>query len=313
MFGKKFVIYITLLITIISGVVAAVVYPTASFVYDVAMACFGSAFLGCIMTFLEYFAVPRSTMELFMEETRKVAAAFSKVPIVAFSAPRKLVLNALAEEWANASVLFAESEKKCDAKNALIEWLKPFYQSDMSEVISQEELDKDYQQLITDAKSSIEKSAKAYIALRDYDTNPLSDAYGALDFVLGNKYRQKVYEGIYKPLADVDKKICRESYHFQEYFKARNGNLPVITDKVLEVQDQIFEAKESDSDAYWNIYVYKKFLFCVSMNLDEFWNKTYFKHEKVSMRYSDSIVNIPVRRRRLSGNPGSRSPAEWEA
>ena len=24
-------------------------------------------------------------------------------------------------------------------------------------------------------------------------------------------------------------------------------------------------------------------------------------------------VNIPVRRRRLSGNPGSKSPAEWEA
>ena len=24
-------------------------------------------------------------------------------------------------------------------------------------------------------------------------------------------------------------------------------------------------------------------------------------------------LNIPVRRRRLSGNPGSKSPAEWEA
>ena len=24
-------------------------------------------------------------------------------------------------------------------------------------------------------------------------------------------------------------------------------------------------------------------------------------------------MNIPVRRRRLSGNPGSKSPAEWEA
>ena len=26
-----------------------------------------------------------------------------------------------------------------------------------------------------------------------------------------------------------------------------------------------------------------------------------------------SHLNIPVRRRRLSGNPGSKSPAEWEA
>ena len=27
----------------------------------------------------------------------------------------------------------------------------------------------------------------------------------------------------------------------------------------------------------------------------------------------NSQMNIPVRRRRLSGNPGSKSPAEWEA
>ena len=28
---------------------------------------------------------------------------------------------------------------------------------------------------------------------------------------------------------------------------------------------------------------------------------------------NSGILNIPVRRRRLSGNPGSKSPAEWEA
>jgi len=34
---------------------------------------------------------------------------------------------------------------------------------------------------------------------------------------------------------------------------------------------------------------------------------------QLALELSDSFLNIPVRRRRLSGNPGSKSPAEWEA
>jgi hypothetical protein len=34
---------------------------------------------------------------------------------------------------------------------------------------------------------------------------------------------------------------------------------------------------------------------------------------KVAEEDYQRFMNIPVRRRRLSGNPGSKSPAEWEA
>ena len=78
--AKKWLTIITSIFSILSLVTALLIgNGSNSVLYDIAMAVFGSALLGAIMSSTEYFVERRKAMEQFWDEARKVLAEMRKV------------------------------------------------------------------------------------------------------------------------------------------------------------------------------------------------------------------------------------------
>ena len=78
--GKKWLTIITFGCTVIALIIAfAVGKDSGCITYDIAMAVFGSALLGFIMSLTEYFVEKRNAMECFWQESRDALIKLRKV------------------------------------------------------------------------------------------------------------------------------------------------------------------------------------------------------------------------------------------
>lgn len=69
--------------------------------YDIALAVFGSALLGFIMSLVEYFSERKKAMEQFWIEAKRVLAQFRKAEYIYFDELEKIVTGCIAENYYN--------------------------------------------------------------------------------------------------------------------------------------------------------------------------------------------------------------------
>ena len=112
--ANKNAIIWTTTITVISLICCLVQYPNQNLIYDLSLACFGSALLSIVIASTAYVAERRDAMEQFADEVGKAISVISRIPIIEIS---DLVRGALKDDnsWL---------EKSTEDSNKLKEYIE---------------------------------------------------------------------------------------------------------------------------------------------------------------------------------------------
>lgn len=287
--AKKWVTFITAGISAISLICAIVANCFCiDLMYDISMAIFGSALLGFIMSLIEYFAERRKAMEDFLRAAYKVYVQLRRIKLLKLDYPQDLILDCISEEhnnklWGKCGGETAKAlgigavHKKRDA---YIAWMKEnepisFSENDDKKTI----LVQIYNERIENYTNTFMKYIDMYILASKIDLEDLSNAYGNLDFLFGNKkIRIPAFESVYTKLQEYRNKIVSEVYHFN-MVKDGKGNFAVCCKKVVELNDFFFATETTESDGVEQTMVYQRKFDDISDRIEEFRSKIYFRKE----------------------------------
>ena len=121
--AKKWLTFITFGSALVAIIIAALAGKgSGDMAYDIAMAVFGSALLGFIMSLIEYYVERRNAMEVFWDESCRALDELRKCRYINIDAPVEMVLACFQEEWNNSFRHRMDPTAKDDAKDALISW-----------------------------------------------------------------------------------------------------------------------------------------------------------------------------------------------
>ena len=287
--AKKWVTFITAGVSAISLICSIIAYKiSVDLMYDISMAIFGSALLGFIMSLIEYFAERRKAMEDFLRAAYKVYVQLRKIKLLKLDEPQELILDCISEEQHNKqwekcdgetakSLGFNVVHKKRDAYIAWMQENKPmsFSENDNIDAI----LIQIHNECVENYTNTFMKYMDMYIVASKIDLEDLSNAYGNLDFLFGNrKIRLAAFESIYSKLQEYRNKIKSEVFHFN-MIKDGKGSLGVCRKKVLELNDFFFETETAQNDGREWTTVHQRKFDDVSDRIEEFRSKIYFRKE----------------------------------
>ncbi|NLM15295.1 MAG: hypothetical protein GX218_05495 [Clostridiaceae bacterium] len=275
--GKKWLTIITFLFAVIALIIAVVIGKgCACIAYDVAMAIFGSALLGFIMSLTEYFVERRSAMEWFWQESRNVLSKLRKVKYINIDAPLDLVHACFQEEWSNDLRKIIDPTAKDVAKNVLISWYEeniPMSWTEDDDIDA--ELDKMYNSQMQGYREEYMQCIDSCIEASTIDLGSLGNAYGNLDFIFRNKgIRDTAYSEIYEKIRDFRNLLLSESYHFIP-LKSGKGNFPVCAGKADDICRKVFDVQYKTEGGFKTKLVYQKAFDDIDKALEDFRLKIY--------------------------------------
>lgn len=275
--GKKWLTIIIFACTLISLVVAFMIGKNANCIgYDIAMAVFGSALLGFIMSLTEYIVERRNAMECFWQEARNVLVKLRKVKYINIDDPLDLIHACFQEERSNEFRKILDPTAKDDAKDALISWFEeniPMSWSEDDDISAK--LDKMYESQMQHYQDEYMKCIDSYIEASQIDLRLLGNAYGNLDFLMCNKcIRGKVYSDIYEKIRSIHNQLLLESYHFS-LLKNEKGNFPVCAEKADGICKMIFDIQQKTEGGFKTKVVYQKTFDDIDIALEDFRLKIY--------------------------------------
>lgn len=313
--AKKWVTFITAgisAISLICAIVANCPCVNLPLMYDISMAIFGSALLGFIMSLIEYFAERRKAMEDFLRAAYKVYVQLRKIKLLKLDQPQDLILDCLSEEHNNklwgkrdgeaAKALGLEAvHKKRDAYIAWMQENEPmsFSEKDDIEAI----LVRIYNERIENYSNTFMKYMDMYIAASKIDLEDLSNSYGNLDFLFGNKeIRLTAFKLIYSKLQEYRNKIKFEVFHFN-MIKEGKGSFARCCEKVTELNDFFFETETTQFGDRERTIVYQRKFDDVSDRIEEFRSKIYFRKEVQYEKKAPVFSQL----RRINGSTDEKS------
>lgn len=289
--AKKHLTYVTLVCSLLSILAALIVGKSSNCIcYDIAMAVFGSALLGFIMSLIEYHTERRSAMETFWFEAIQTLGKLRLIEPYIPKAPFEMILDCFTEEERNAAirkqnVLGLQPEHT--AKEALIEWYKSNENDSLS--LSDESWDSIYTSRLNQEKENIKKLIDSCCDIASIDLSRLDSAYGNLDFAVHNKkirnqlaYTQ-IYDAIrtYRNRARSDRDLLRSA-------QVEERNFPLGAREAYDIAEEIFEVQEKKDDkALWKQWFQNDF-YKIDMALNQFWEAMY------PGKKADAIENVPV-------------------
>ena len=230
--NKKAIIWTTA-ITVVCLILCISLYEEHNLIYDLSLACFGSALLGIVIAITAYIAERRDAMEQFAEESNKAIGIIGSIPVVEIS---DLVIAALKDEnsW------FENTSEGRDKLKEHIETRLPVDENTPNSQIN-EWVNNAYQSEIKEARRQLRKAVAAYIAVSEFDLSGLNSAYGRLDFLFGNgRIRKEAYQSLYDKIR-LFRRLCIDQCKAFKPYCAGHGNEMVCFDKMISLQNQIFE------------------------------------------------------------------------
>ncbi len=303
--AKKWLTFATIICTIASIVLMiAFQCNDIKIGYDISLALFGSAFLGFIMSLIEYFSERKSSMEKFWIEARKVLVQFRNAKPIVMNEPEELILNSFAEEINNREIeKYGEEvanslglKKESKAKNEYIAWMESHEvmnfteNSDISRI-----LDEIYEQRLEERRTYFLSIIDNYIDLSSISLSDLDSAYGSLDFMFGNKkIRRIAYEEVFNKVREIRNSIYSEVYHFN-LWKEGKGNFVICAMKAMEISKALFESKISESGALKQECIYQKAFDEIEESLEDFRIKIYWPQKKeqiTRLSVLHKIINV---------------------
>ncbi len=234
--ANKKAIISTAVITTVCLIICIILREEHHIVYDLSLACFGSALLGIVVATTAYMSERRDAMEQFAEEVGKAIVVLGKISIIEIT---DIVHAALIDE----NSLFEKTTENSDKLKEYIESRLPIDESTTNDQIN-EWIESVYKAELEDARRQLRKAAAAYIAVGEFDISSLNTAYGRLDFLIGNNsIRKKAYQNLYNKVY-VFKRACLEHCLAFRPYVAGHGNEVVCMDKMLSLQSQVFENRD---------------------------------------------------------------------
>lgn len=298
--AKKYIVFITLSITVLSLIIVLCLCNTESKLYDISLALLGSAFLGFIMTLVEYFSERKNSMERFLIEANKLANKLLQIQYLSIDEPTELVIDCLAEEQSNRFVFSHSEEVSQELK------LKPSYKSRDKYISHMKEhralsipenadislFIEAYNDEMEKYKKHINECIDKYLEFSKIDLENLSYAYRAFDFIFGNKsVRDHAYNKIYVPIKNFTDEIKNEADNLK-LIKEGKGNYAICIDKLLEFNNTMFTVEKIQRYDIEITDVYSMFNTDIRNALNYFLSKIYLNknnkyiEEKVQLVFS---------------------------
>ena len=132
------------------------------FVYDISLACFGSAVLGFVVAVTAYSAERRDVMEQFWDEGIELTNGIRRIKHIEFDEPIELVKDAIKEKKGS----FLSDNKDSHAKEKLKEWIAENQFPDDGRLDYEEVLEKHYQRIIKAYRQAVIDCALRAISKR---------------------------------------------------------------------------------------------------------------------------------------------------
>ena len=237
--ANKHALFWTTGITLVSLIIAWFLHErTNSFMYDISLACFGSALLAVVVAYAAYNAERREAMEQFWNGTLEIINTLKKIPHFELREPMDLVRDALTEE----SSWFCKEHEK---RNELYDWIEQQLPIDVkaSNMDIERMLSSKHESILEKAKEQLMKSIDALVSFSDFDLSRISNAYGQMDFVFGNdSIRLDAYTKLYDKIRCFMIKCKEESQHLK-LLQRGAGHIGVCFDKVVELDKVLYKTK----------------------------------------------------------------------
>lgn len=232
--NKRAIIW-TATITIVSLIICLFQHSNHNLIYDLSLACFGSALLGIVIAYTSYMAERREAMEQFASEVAKAIDVIGSIPVIEIS---DLVRDALKDEN---SWIQTTSENRDKLKD-FIESRLPIDEKTTEKQID-EWINSKYQSMIEDAREQLRKGAEAYVIVGEFDLSGLNSAYGRLDFLFGNEtIRKPAYYNLYDKVRKFRLMCLEQRRIFKPYLSSRGFEMACI-EQMLALQNQVFEIR----------------------------------------------------------------------
>ena len=288
--AKKWLTIITFICSAISALIGVYTHfkCNGGIVYDFAMAIFGSALLGFIMSITEYFPERKKTMENFWTETYKVIDAMQKLKYVDIDEPKDIVLAALHEEQNNEYIYsLGEDEAKSlklfpsySAKENMIQWIiENSYLKHLKKSIAEHQAEERYKQKMAEYKKQFQECVDSYLTFANLDLNKLSSAYGSLDFIFANNIiRYRVYTRIYEKIKNLKFSALARTPNFNA-LKEGKGNICVCSQNSWEISDMHFDTVYDKSENTLHKSIYHKSSDDLREEVEWFHSKIYFRRQ----------------------------------
>lgn len=256
--AKKWLTIITGLISAASLTIALIIGKgSPCILYDIALAIFGSALLGLIMSLTEYFVERRKAMEQFWNEARKVVQQFRNIRYINVDVPHELILACFREERGNSWSKALGSPESDAAKSKLISWLEEnVVMSWTEEDYIASELERIFEDRMAFFRREYQRAIDSYVAASAVDVGVLGNSYGNLDFFWNKHIRNKSYSEIYNKLRDFHKVLLSEAYHFN-LLTDGSGNFAVCADKAYHICQTVFSDEVKNSDGFTSKVVFQ--------------------------------------------------------
>lgn len=247
-----------------------------------------SSIVTLLICISEYRVERRKELENFADANFNFCADFYNMKYLNINMPIQLLKGYYADQWRYLPA-HRQRNQSFDSENEvkIKAWIWTNTCEDTKERYNTDEskkkyLDCEFKHLIQKYDEGMDAVMKQYIDLSDkVSKRELTATIGGIDFLFGNKYRKEVlYQKMYARNTDVINEIQRTAYHFKEYYKADNGNKPVMLDFIQKIQDYLFLVTDKED---WQI-VYNKYLFDINLEINSLLRKLYGEkryHEKI--------------------------------
>lgn len=164
--------------------------------------------------------------------------------------------------------------------------------------IKNQYLEDEYRKVMQNYYIKIDEVMKQYIRIKKLEYDVVESVFGKIDFIFSNKKLRKKF--IYNRLHDRQRLVLHtireEAWHFEEYYKMENGNLPVMLSKIMKIQDVLFRKEEGKLGySIYNSYCYE-----IDIQLSELLRVIYGKgYKKIVPNIKDYVVFSKIDAKKL--------------
>lgn len=256
-------------------------YHKCQLIYDLALACFGSAVLALIVAIISYKTEKRESMEVFYEKAQDAIDCVKRIKHLEFDAPDGLVRAALHEEAVNmmdaplyekAYDLMKEyiGQDRNKAKNELMDWFEQKLALPNDNLSGEEEsriLENEYKDTLKRAEDALKRTVQGYMGFIEMDLRPFGTAYARMDYILRNKkMKDLTYKQLYGRIQSFQNQCRNEKMVFSSYLERKQA-VWVCIDKVKELDCKLYR---EDKGTLYAFAVDE-----LNDALDTFWEKIY--------------------------------------
>ena len=251
---KKWLVYITGILTVLSLIVVLVISKNqCSKLYDIFLAVFGSSILGLIMSLIQYFSERRSAMEKFLIIVLNYTKAIIEFEHLNFKQPIELIISNVNNFG------YKRNDKAFDELKSWLQKNRKSYSDDNCIRIID-----NAKRVFIDYQCNLEKIAKL-------SEDELDFAYGNLDFLMNKNVRNNLaYNKMYSEIKSVIKLVKNSKITYKR-FKKCEVPFKYYCNTIVDIDKKLFVVYENENHI-------KTKNICVDNlmnNIDEFCSKIY--------------------------------------